>query len=107
MQAEVLDDLLSQHHLSGIWKLFFKRVAKVVDRPWQLAVGEDFRFPETQGRKPPFTDFINAYVEKVHKATQRDPVVFAQFLRVMNLIAPPTSLMTPKIMWRVLLGSRV
>jgi 2-polyprenyl-6-methoxyphenol hydroxylase-like FAD-dependent oxidoreductase len=104
MQAEVLDDLLSQHHLRGIWKLFFKRVAKIVDMPWRLAVGEDFRFPETEGRKPPFTEFINAYVEKVHRATQRDPVVFTQFLRVMNLMAPPTSLMTPKIMWRVLLG---
>jgi hypothetical protein len=72
--------------------------------PWQLAVGEDFRYPETEGTKPPFTDMINAYVEKVHKATQCDPVVYAQFLRVMNLIDPPTSLMSPGIMWRVLMN---
>ena len=71
--------------------------------PWQLAVGEDFRYPETEGRKPLFMDMINAYVEKVHKATQRDPVVYAQFLRVVSLMATPISLMSPRIMRRVLI----
>jgi len=103
MQTRALDNALQQSNLQGVWKLYFKQVAKVVDMPWQLAVGEDFRYPETEGVKPPFTDMINAYVEKVHKATQRDPVVYAQFLRVLNLMAPPASLMTPGIMWRVLM----
>jgi len=103
MQTQILQHLLQQTtNLQGLWKLFFKRAAKVVDMPWQLAVGEDFRYPETEGRKPPFTDMLNAYVVKVHKATQHDPVVYGQFLRVMNLMAPPTSLMSPRIMWRVL-----
>jgi 2-polyprenyl-6-methoxyphenol hydroxylase-like FAD-dependent oxidoreductase len=104
MQTRVLHGTLQQmRNLQGLWKPFFKQTAKVVDMPWQLAVGEDFRYPETEGRKPPFTDMINAYVEKVHKATQRDPVVYAQFLRVMSLMATPMSLMSPRIMWRVLI----
>jgi 2-polyprenyl-6-methoxyphenol hydroxylase-like FAD-dependent oxidoreductase len=104
MQTRVLKDLLQQMpNLQGLWKSFFKRAAKVVDMPWQLAVGEDFRYPETEGKKPPFIDMINAYVEKVHKVTQHDPVVYAQFLKVMNLMDPPTSLMSPRIMWRVLI----
>ena len=105
MQTRVLNDVLQQQpSLQGLWKSYFKQAAKVVDMPWQLAVGEDFRYPETEGTKPPFTDMINAYVEKVHKATQRDPVVHAQFLRVMNLMAVPTSLMSPRIMWRVFMN---
>lgn len=51
--------------------------------------------------------FWKAYfkqVAKVHKATQRDPVVYAQFLRTVNLMAPPTSLMSPRIMWRVFMN---
>jgi 2-polyprenyl-6-methoxyphenol hydroxylase-like FAD-dependent oxidoreductase len=103
MQTRALQQLLQQTpNLQGLWKAFFKQAARVVDLPWQLAVGEDFRYPETEGKKPPFTDMLNAYVERVHKATQRDPVVYAQFLRVMNLMAPPASLMSPRIMWRVL-----
>jgi len=105
MQTWALKNTLKQkNNLQGLWKSFFKQAAKVVDMPWQLAVGEDFRYPETEGTKPPFTDMINAYVEKVHKATQRDPVVYGQFLRVMNLMAPPLSLMSPKIMWHVFMN---
>jgi len=106
MQTYALQQVLKQaSNLKGLWKPFFKQVAKVVDRPWQLAVGEDFRYPETEGKKPPFTDILNAYVVRVHKATQHDPVVYRQFLRVMNLMDPPASLMSPRIMWRVLFKS--
>jgi flavin-dependent dehydrogenase len=105
MQTYALKNLLEKNStLRGLWKSFFKQAAKVVDMPWQLAVGEDFRYPETEGKKPPLTHLINAYVVKVHKATQRDPVVYGQFLRVMNLTAPTTSLISPRIMWRVFRG---
>lgn len=105
MQTYALKNLLEKNStLQGLWKSFFKQAAKVVDMPWQLAVGEDFRYPETEGKKPPLTHLINAYVVKVHKATQRDPVVYGQFLRVMNLTAPTTSLISPRIMWRVFRG---
>ena len=47
-------------------------------------------------------DFINGYVGMIHKATQKDPIVHKQFLKVMNLLATPTSLLHPRIVWRVL-----
>ena len=104
MQTRVLKTLLEQSHtLQGLWQPYFKEASKVVNMPWQLAVGEDFRYPETEGRKPPFTDIINVYVAKLHKATHRDAVVHSQFMRVVNLMAAPISLMSPRILWRVLL----
>lgn len=102
MQVETLNEILKQPDLHGVWRGFFRRTAKIIDLPWQLAVGEDFRYPETEGKRPPGIDFINRYVEQVHRATHRDPVVYAQFLQVMHLLAPPTSLMQPHIIWRVL-----
>ena len=103
MQARVLEKVLHQHRiLTGLWKPYFQQVAKVVNMPWQMAAGEDFRYPETEGKKPAFTDLINAYVAKVHLATHYDPVVYAHFLQVMNLLAPPTSLMHPRIAWRIM-----
>ena len=103
MQAQSLDLILSQSRsLDGVWRRFFSRVAQIINIPWQLAVGEDFRFRGTEGRKPLATDLINAYVAKVHLATQHDSVVYAQFLRVMNLMAPPTSLLHPRIVLRLL-----
>ncbi len=106
MQVKVLDEFLRQQSaLTGLWQPFFQRIAKVVDMPWQIAACEDFRYPDTVGKKPPLTDLTNAYLAKVHRATRHDTVVYAQFLRVMNLMAPPTSLMHPQIAWRVLRGN--
>lgn len=103
MQAAALDQLLQEQQcLTSLWRAFFTAAAKVVDIPWQLAAGEDFRFPETQGQRPAGVDLINRYVAKVHRATHHDPVVYAAFLRVMNLMAAPTSLFHPRILWRVL-----
>ncbi len=103
LQAAALEALLGKRttHV-GLWRDFFKAAASVVDIPWQLAVGEDFRFPETEGKKPAGTDLINGYVTKVHRATHHDPVVYTAFLKVMNLMAAPTSLFHPKLLWRVL-----
>jgi 2-polyprenyl-6-methoxyphenol hydroxylase-like FAD-dependent oxidoreductase len=107
MQAKVLDDLLRcRRSLTGFWRPYFKRIGKIVDLPWKMAVGEDFRFPETEGAKPFGVDLINAYVARVHRATHHDPVVYAQFLRAMNLLAPASSLMRPRIAWRVLRARR-
>ncbi|MCA9500215.1 MAG: hypothetical protein KC588_13570 [Nitrospira sp.] len=104
MQADALDSLLRRgSSLEGLWRSFFRKVAKVVDIPWQIAGCEDFRYPETQGRKPPMTDLLNGYLARVHRATHHDSVVYLQFLRVMNLMASPVSLLHPRIMRRVLL----
>lgn len=81
---------------------FFKRAAQVIQIPWQLAVGEDFRFPSTQGKKPVGTDLLNRYVTKVHRATLQDEGVCLALLKVMNLMAPPSSLFHPRILWQVL-----
>jgi 2-polyprenyl-6-methoxyphenol hydroxylase-like FAD-dependent oxidoreductase len=104
MQVAVLDDVLAQRNgsLDGIREQHFPRAAKVVDMAWRLAVGEDFRTPTTSGPKPFGTDLINPYVARVHKATQVDPDVYRVFLDVMNLVKPPSALMAPGIVWRVL-----
>ncbi|NJN37777.1 MAG: hypothetical protein HC790_02120 [Acaryochloridaceae cyanobacterium CSU_3_4] len=102
LQVTVLDELLgTQLDPQRLATQFFKRAAKIIDIPWQLSVGEDFRFPTTQGKKALGTDLLNAYVTLVHQATHTDPIVYGAFLRVMNLLAAPSSLFHPQIVWRV------
>ena len=102
MQAQVLKKVLGQERADGMWQSYFRKIAEVVEQPWKVSVGEDFRYPETEGEKPMAMDLINGYVAMIHKATQKDPIVHKQFLKVMNLIAPPASLMHPRIFWRVM-----
>lgn len=108
MQAQALDHLLRARggRLEGLAPLFFRRAATIIDTPWQLAVGEDFRFPQTRGPKPVGIDLLNRYVAMAHRATQHDPEVTRAFLRVMNLLAPPASLLAPGMALRVLRAGR-
>ena len=108
LQAAALDELLTQRRgaVAGVAPVFFKRAAKIIDTPWQLAVGEDFRYPQTTGPKPAGVDLLNRYVAAVHRATLVDPEVGRAFARVMNLMTPPASLMTPRIMLRVWKANR-
>jgi hypothetical protein len=82
--------------------MYFEQLTNVVHIPWQMAVGEDFRWAETQGPKAPGTDLINYYTARVHRVMAEDTVVAVQFLRVMNLLALPTSLFHPRLLWRIL-----
>ena len=104
LQACQLDQVLAGRRraatLDGMWKEFFRRAAKVVDIPWQVTVGEDFRFPKTTGKRPPLVDLINRYVQAVQRASSIDPEVFRAFLYVMNLRKAPTSIFAPRVVWR-------
>ena len=115
LQADALADLLanlaadlpagatSLEHLAAA---YFARVAKIVDIPWQMAVGEDFRYAETEGKTSPGTDLINAYGARLHRGTHHDPYLLVDFLKVMNLMQPPTSLFHPRTVWHVLRSGR-
>ena len=84
---------------------FFARASKVVDIPWSMAVGNDLRMPETTGRRPAGVKVINAYLARLHRAAHHDPVVALAFHQVGNLLAPPSSIMHPRIALRVLWGN--
>jgi hypothetical protein len=100
--AKVLDEHLSRGPLLA--QRFFAEVAKVVSNPWEIATGEDLRFPQVEGAHPPGTALIHRYMVRAHRATQKDPVVLRRFFEVVNLLAPPTAMLAPGIVWRVLFG---
>ena len=103
LQVEILDKILmgkvAENELA---KVFFKKSKKIIDTIWKLATGEDFRYPQTVGYRPPGIKLINKYVAQIHRATLKDEVVCEAFLKVMGLLKSPSTLFHPKILWRVL-----
>ncbi|MBV1855967.1 FAD-dependent monooxygenase [Catellatospora tritici] len=89
---------------SGLSRRFFRGSARLIDGPWSIAVGTDLRFPAVEGPRSPRVRFVNAYVHRLHVAATADPVLGAAFLRVLNLLEPPTALLRPGTMLRVLRG---
>ncbi|WP_433579763.1 FAD-dependent oxidoreductase [Nocardia brasiliensis] len=85
---------------------FYAAAAGVVDVAWQLASGADLGHPGVVGPRSPRTRLTNAYVSRVQRAAQVDPVVARTFLRVANLVEPPAALLRPQLAARVLLRGR-
>jgi 2-polyprenyl-6-methoxyphenol hydroxylase-like FAD-dependent oxidoreductase len=85
---------------------FLRTAARLVDNPWDIAVGADLRFPDVPGRRTAKVRAVNGYLERLHVAAERDPAVGRAFLRVVNLVDGPERLMAPSVALRVLRGSR-
>ncbi len=93
--------------LSGLGRLFQQRLRQAVAGPWLMATGADLRFPTTEGGRPkPTTRFVQKYIDRVNAVATEDPRVFEGFMEVVNMLAPPTRLLRPDILLRVLAGLR-
>jgi hypothetical protein len=98
LEAELLESCLERFSPVGVAGIdtltreFRVRVADVVDGPWQLASGEDLRFPQTVGKRPATLRFLHWYTAKLHEAAGSSPLVAERFNAVVNMIAPRSGL---------------
>jgi 2-polyprenyl-6-methoxyphenol hydroxylase-like FAD-dependent oxidoreductase len=83
-------------------RAYFKAVARVVAAPWSIAVGGDFVYAGTTGKKPFAADLLNRYTDLVVLAGQRDDSVVLRFNEVVSMVRSPESLLAPLFMLRVL-----
>lgn len=90
----------------GLARRFFKAAARVVDGPWQIAVGGDLALPAVPGPRPFPTRLVNAYLANLQRVAVHDAVLAGAFMKVVQMLAPPGSLMAPRLMWRVWRGTR-
>jgi 2-polyprenyl-6-methoxyphenol hydroxylase-like FAD-dependent oxidoreductase len=91
---------------AGLAPRFFRAAAKVIDIPWQLAVGGDLSIDAVPGPRPLPVRVVNAYVARIYRVAPLDPVVSLAFQRVVHMLDRPTSLFAPRILWRVFMSRR-
>ncbi|GAA3786731.1 FAD-binding monooxygenase [Sphaerisporangium flaviroseum] len=82
----------------------FRSIARVIDGPWDIVVSGDLRLAGVRGRRTPKIRMINAYLERFHRAAEHDVELGRRFLRVANLIDPPSALLRPACLFRVFRG---
>ena len=107
MSVAALEALLLHHSLAtgGLVDLsprFFERSKDVVDIAWLMAVGADFQFPQTTGPKPRATNLMSRYISRLNRKAHTDGILRNTFMRVMMMEQPPTTLLHPEVVWRVL-----
>lgn len=103
-EAVLLRDCLKAGN-ADLAQRFFAAAATTIDTPWDIAVGNDLRHPQVEGPRSPKVRFINWYIGKLHMAARHDAKLATAFLEVANLEAPPTQLLHPAIVMRVIGGN--
>jgi 2-polyprenyl-6-methoxyphenol hydroxylase-like FAD-dependent oxidoreductase len=104
LQAVALRDCLAEGD-ADLARRFFRAAAKPIDVAWRLAVNADLALPQVPGKLPRTARVTNAYLARLLAAAERDPALTEQFLRVTTLLDPPSRLLRPSVIRRVLLGS--
>lgn len=81
--------------------------ATVSNNAWMMAASEDRRFAATDGGPAGIlTRIQHRFMDWVLTRATSDTHVTAAFQEVMSLVSPPTALLRPPILARVLLGTR-
>jgi 2-polyprenyl-6-methoxyphenol hydroxylase-like FAD-dependent oxidoreductase len=94
-EAVLLRRLLAADGPDGLAARFFAAAAELVDTPWSIANGNDLRLTGTPGS-------VDDYLLRLRGRLPDDPMLATAFLRVTNLIDPPSRLLEPDIRERVL-----
>lgn len=114
MTVAALEALVLSHRLAdydpdtdgtiGAWlpAPYFDGASDVVDVAWDMAVGADLAYDQTNGSQSPTTELFTRYVEQVVAASHSDPTVAHAYSRVVGMEEHPTSLLHPRIFARVL-----
>lgn len=109
LEAKVLDACLrdqqrqgTRNDLAGFPQQFQQAIVKAVKVPWMLATGEDFRYPETEGKRPLGMNLLHWYTRQVNELTASNPMVAGRFYQVLHLLKPPALLFSPRVVYAVL-----
>lgn len=105
--ARALGEALDKHPSgTAMARDYYAAVAQIVETPWQFAVGGDFAYPQTTGPRPRDIKLRNWYSRQIAYASQIDAGVNRAFVRVQQLLDPPSVLMKPEFVLRVLRRAR-
>lgn len=85
---------------------FFVASAKEIRRSWRAAVGSDLALPQIRGKRSMSVRLGNAYLDRVLAAAETDPAVVQEFLRLITMLVPPSRLLHPSTVLRVIQTSR-
>ncbi len=102
LEAEALADSLDLHRTSddAARREYFKRIDAVIDVAWDMSSSENFKYPQTTGRRPFLYKLTRRYKDRV--AVCADPGVVHDMYRVSSMMAPPGILVRPRVVARAL-----
>ncbi|OBG19292.1 NAD(P)/FAD-dependent oxidoreductase [Mycobacterium sp. 852002-51057_SCH5723018] len=105
IEALILRDCLQQGG-RNLTRRFFRHSVNDIRVAWRAAVSSDLALPQIDGKRTASIRIGNAYLERVLTAAETDPFVLQQFMRTLNLLDPPSRMLRPSTVVRVIKTSR-
>lgn len=105
MTAELLQQM-AQDTLDIDPHAYFQQVAKTLAFPWKTGIVEDFRDPRVTGKRPFGLRLNQKLTDLMNARASADADFYRQFGKVFHMIAPPSTLLTPRMLSSILLGSK-
>ncbi|RUT09647.1 hypothetical protein DSM106972_001420 [Dulcicalothrix desertica PCC 7102] len=93
-------------NVKGFTLKFQKQLAKILQTPWLMATGEDFRYETTEGGKADkITQLMQMYIDKILELSVSDSDISKRFAEVAHMIKTPNSLFALPVLYKVLRSS--
>ncbi|HWO75888.1 MAG TPA: FAD-dependent monooxygenase [Bacillus sp. (in: firmicutes)] len=104
MEALALKKLLmdQKHTNQKMIETFHQQAAKIISPIWNMVITEDFRYPDTVGKKPADLSIQQWYAKNIFLLSSENKDIYNSFIKVMHLLRPTSSLMHPTIIKSVL-----
>lgn len=102
LEALALQKLLQTGARQTVSAAFHKKAANIISPIWNMVITEDFRYSATTGKRPFGLSIQQWYAKNIFHLSSQNQEVYDSFVKVMNLVRPITSLMTPSIIRSVL-----
>ncbi len=101
LEALVLHHVLARDERDEMAHRFFEDASTVIDIAWDLSVGGDLAFPQTDGSLPRRTAVFDWYLNRLTRRAHTDAWVSNLMWTVFMLEQPPSVLFRPRVIWRV------
>ncbi|MFJ1811395.1 MULTISPECIES: FAD-dependent oxidoreductase [unclassified Streptomyces] len=107
-EALALGRLLAEHEgvTADLSRAFYQEAAGVLFVPWQAAIGGDFDYAETAGRRPFAAELFGRYSTQAQLAAQVSGEVRKVILSVQHLLVAPMALWEPSLMAEIVRAAR-
>lgn len=96
----------SPRNVKGFTLKFQKQLAKILQTPWLMATGEDFRYETTEGgSSDKITQLMQMYIDKILELSVSDSDISKRFAEVAHMIKTPNTLFALPVLSKVLRSS--
>ena len=104
--GELQKTLQSENHASAkLVHRFYRRAAKLEDQVWFVIREQNLRYPwikDVEKKRPFYFGALNWYVDRVFELLHEDPAMYRLYLSMTHFVSPPTVLMRPDVVAKVL-----